>query len=433
MEKTVVELFAGVGGFRVGLEKLEEENILWQTVMADQWEPNRKNQFAFDCYNDHFSNSGSFNLNTDISKVEAIDIPDHSLLVGGFPCQDYSVASTGAKGIEGKKGVLWWEIYRIAKEKKPSFILLENVDRLLKSPTSQRGRDFAIMLKCLDDLNYNVEWRVINAADYGHAQRRRRVFIFAYKQDVANHTSLIDSVDILETNIATASNHLSKSFFNKMFPAIIDIKKTKFIHNYSINDTEKYNFTEDFNEDLQYISDNHNEMFRNCGTMVSGHIISYDILHNYSGPQTTLDDILEKGIIPEEYFLDDNQETRMKVAKDGKKIKRVSADGFEYNYSEGAMSYPEKTDIPGRTMLTSEGTINRSTHVVLDKLTGKHRFLTPVEAERLNEFPDSWTEGMTKRQRFFCMGNALVTGLITDIGREISHIIDEYNEKTTIN
>ncbi len=430
MDKTVVELFAGVGGFRVGLEALETEGISWQTVMANQWEPNKKNQFAFDCYDRHFSNFGSINLNTDISKVKSFDIPDHSLLVGGFPCQDYSVASTGAKGIEGKKGVLWWEIYRIAKEKNPSFILLENVDRLLKSPTSQRGRDFAIMLKCLDDLNYNVEWRVINAADYGHAQRRRRAFIFAYKQDIAKHTTLIEKIDDLETNVSTASKQLIDSFFNKMFPAILDSKKAKFIHNYSLNDEYKYKFTGNFNIDLQYISDNHNEMFRNCGTMVNGHIISYDILSDYSGSQATLNDILETGIIPKEYFLNENQEARMKIAKGGKKIKRVSADGFEYNYSEGSMSYPEKTNMPGRTMLTSEGTINRSTHVVLDKLTNKHRFLTPVEAEKLNEFPVNWTDGMTKRQRFFCMGNALVTGLITDIGREISNIINEYNENT---
>ena len=166
-ENTVVELFAGVGGFNLGLEKSG-----WKTIFANQWEPGKKNQWAFDCYNKHFTES--INLNVDVSTVESKDIPEHELLVGGFPCQDYSVASTlaNSKGIQGKKGVLWWEIYRIATDKRPRFILLENVDRLLKSPAKQRGRDFGIILSCLSSLGYSIEWRVINAADYGFPQRR---------------------------------------------------------------------------------------------------------------------------------------------------------------------------------------------------------------------------------------------------------------------
>ncbi len=434
MEKTVVELFAGVGGFRVGLERLKEENISWKTVMADQWEPGKKSesQFAYHCYNNHYQNTESSNRNEDIATIPSKEIPKHSLLVGGFPCQDYSVASTGAKGIVGKKGVLWWEIYRIAKDKKPNFILLENVDRLLKSPTSQRGRDFAIMLKCLDDLQYNVEWRVINAADYGHAQRRRRVFIFAYKQRVATKTNLLNKLRIMGNDITTGNNVLESSFFNRMFPSTLDENKIKLIHNYSINDNEKYNFSADFSNDLQFISDNHNAMFRNAGVMIRGQIFSFDSIPIYNGPFKTLSDILvNTDNIDEEYFLNSHQQMRMQEAKSAKKIKRTTVSGHKYNYSEGQMSYPEKTDVAGRTMLTSEGTINRSTHVVSDPHTGKLRFLLPVEAERLNEFPDNWTEGMTKRQRFFCMGNALVTGLITDIGREISNIIDEYNKNNS--
>lgn len=430
MEKTVVELFAGVGGFRVGLEKLSEEKINWTTLLANQWEPNKANQFAFNCYHEHFKNTGSSNTNIDIATLESADIPDHTLLVGGFPCQDYSVASTGAKGIEGKKGVLWWQIFRIAKEKKPSFILLENVDRLLKSPTNQRGRDFAIILKCLDSLDYNVEWRVVNAADYGHSQRRRRVFIFAYKRNSVVNTRyditniLFDNLDNMELRDFVQDN----GFFNRVFPSQVDPKKVKFTLNFNFRDRNEKYYTDDFDKDLQYISDNHAMMFRNNGAMIDSHVISYDVLPSYKGKVETLNDILEDGIIADEYFLNDNQIERMQVAKGGKSIQRKSADGHVYNYSEGTMSFPDNTDLPGRTMLTSEGTINRSTHVVTDKVTGRLRFLTPIEAERLNEFPDNHTVGMSKRQRFFCMGNALVTGLITDMGREISNIIDEYNK-----
>ena len=181
MDKTVCELFAGVGGFHLGLSKSKELKVIW----ANQWEPNKTKQYAYECYVSHFPNTKA--LNVDIAKINEeenkYEIPDHTLLVGGFPCQDYSVASTLAQGIQGKKGVLWWEIEKIIKRKKPPFILLENVDRLLKSPAKQRGRDFGIMLTCFKNLGYDVEWRVINAAEYGFQQRRRRIFIFAYNKE----------------------------------------------------------------------------------------------------------------------------------------------------------------------------------------------------------------------------------------------------------
>lgn len=188
MEKTICELFAGVGGFRLGFDRL---NTGWQTKWFSQWEPGASKQWAHDCYVQHFGEcadlNGEFHTGDDISTVNKDSIPSHTLLVGGFPCQDYSVAHTlaSSKGIEGKKGVLWWQIRDILIAKNATFCIFENVDRLLKSPASQRGRDFGIILSCLNDLGYSVEWRVVNAAIYGAAQRRRRTFIFAYKDTSA--------------------------------------------------------------------------------------------------------------------------------------------------------------------------------------------------------------------------------------------------------
>jgi DNA (cytosine-5)-methyltransferase 1 len=193
MKRRVVELFAGVGGFRVGFNQVKKfdkfgkaiEKSDWDFVWANQWEPGTSIQHAFSVYQQRFGISKN-HVNEDIFKVNKALIPDHEVLVGGFPCQDYSVARSlsGEKGIEGKKGVLWWEIYKTIQAKKPSFVILENVDRLLKSPSKKRGRDFGIMLACFNELNYNVEWRVINAADYGYPQRRRRVFIFASRNNL---------------------------------------------------------------------------------------------------------------------------------------------------------------------------------------------------------------------------------------------------------
>lgn len=184
----VCELFAGVGGFRLGLEATGNFKVVW----SNQWEPSTKIQHASRVYEARFGAANHSNQN--IEEVETSTIPDHDILVGGFPCQDYSVATSlkNSKGLLGKKGVLWWSIHRILSEKKdrPKYLFLENVDRLLKSPSVQRGRDFAVMLKSLNELGYAVEWRVINAADYGMPQRRRRVFLLGYHKSTLLHNAL---------------------------------------------------------------------------------------------------------------------------------------------------------------------------------------------------------------------------------------------------
>ncbi|MFB6305431.1 MAG: DNA (cytosine-5-)-methyltransferase, partial [Flavobacteriales bacterium] len=151
----VAELFAGVGGFRLGFEGLpgKKKNSSFKVIWSNQWEPTTKKQDASLIYQKRFGKSGHITEN--ISDIKTKDIPHHDILVGGFPCQDYSVAATlkNSGGIIGKKGVLWWEIYRILNEKgknRPSYLILENVDRLLKSPATQRGRDFAVMLASLN-------------------------------------------------------------------------------------------------------------------------------------------------------------------------------------------------------------------------------------------------------------------------------------------
>lgn len=405
----VVELFAGVGGFRVGLERVKGKPF--DFVYANQWEPSTKTQPAYDCYVRQFGECIN-HTNLDISTVDSKDIPDHELLVGGFPCQDYSVARTrsGEQGIEGKKGVLFWEIHRIVKEKRTEYLLLENVDRLLKSPSSQRGRDFSIMLATLRDLGYVVEWRVINAADYGFAQRRRRVFIFAYHE----RTDLAKQVLSCEENLKEVIH--TKGFYSDIFPVK---KEWETKHEPSLTKLPK---------DILEISETYTGTYRNSGVMVGGAVYTEEVDPIRTEPQT-LGDILEKNV-PEHFYLDDsvvkkNGRTELEqfaYLKGPKRIPRIAADGHEYVYSEGGMSFPDPLDKPGRTMLTGEATSNRSTHIVEDPQTKRLRKITPVEAERLNDFPDNWTEGMTERQRYFMMGNALVTGIVTRIGEKLSKL-----------
>lgn len=402
-EIRVVELFAGVGGFRVGLEDASDR---FRTVWADQWEPVRKNQFAFDCYNSHFAGTGSVNVNVDINEVQD-QVPEHDLLVGGFPCQDYSVASTRARGIEGKKGVLWWNIDHIVGSLRPKYLLLENVDRLIRSPVNQRGRDFAIILRCLADKGYYVEWRVINAADYGFQQRRKRTFIFGCRGDqpFAQERLHEDPEKVL----------METGFFATKFPMKKKVPEDS-VRSYSVS-AEKY-------EKLTDISNKFREHFYNAGVMQGYEAYTRDYVPVYEECRLPLGDLLDSGV-PEKYFIAEDDLPAWKYMKGAKKLDRKHSDGTSYKYSEGAIPYPDILSRAARTMLTSEGLKNRSSHVVLDKETERYRKITPEEAEKINGFPVGWTDtGMNDRQRYFCMGNALVVPLITRMGERILEIED---------
>lgn len=407
MKKTICELFAGVGGFRLGFDALKSS---WETVWFSQWEPGKKMQWAHDCYVAHFGDSpdknGEFHTGDDIATVDKDTIPDHTLLVGGFPCQDYSVAHTlaSSQGIEGKKGVLWWQIRDTIIAKKPLFCLFENVDRLLKSPAKQRGRDFGVILACLAQLGYSVEWRVVNAAEYGAAQRRRRTFIFAYRDDTGYGENI---------RTATSESILKETgFMAQAFPVreIKDIKEATLPN------------------DIVEVSDTFAFAFQPAGYMTQGHIYTTSITVADEEP-ILLGSLLEK-CNDEDYYLTSDRLQKWDYLKGAKKIPRTAANGHQYVFSEGPVAFPDPWDRPARTMLTSESTLNRSSHVVADPGTGRLRILLPEEAEKIQGFPVGWTgcitsngKSMPCRMRYFCMGNALVVPMITRMGKVLDKII----------
>lgn len=409
----VAELFAGVGGFRLGLEGWDgksassnyKENFEtpYEVVWSNQWEPSTKIQHASAVYENRFGMRN--HSNQDIASIEVSEIPDHDLLVGGFPCQDYSVATTlkNSKGLIGKKGVLWWSIHKILSEKenKPKYLFLENVDRLLISPSGQRGRDFAIILQSLNQLGYAVEWRVINAADFGMPQRRRRIYILAYLKNTEIYETMkcsspIDWIlgngTLANSFPATTENHLSPKQF-KLLGNIVSI-------------------SENFNKEGK------TGMFENSGSMIDGNVTTIKTKPYYQGKITTLKDLIQSGEIPEEFYIGDDELKKWKYLKGPKKEMRKNADGFEYNYSEGGMIFPDPLDKPSRTIITGEGgkSASRFKHVIQTP-TGLRRLL-PVELERLNMFPDNHTKlnGISGTKRAFFMGNALVVGVIEKIG-----------------
>lgn len=402
MEKTLCELFAGVGGFRLGFDRLESG---WKTTWFSQWEPGAKTQWAHNCYVEHFGDSpdsiGEYHTGDDIGTVNKANIPNHSLLVGGFPCQDYSVAHplSSAQGIEGKKGVLWWQIRDTIIAKKPPFCLFENVDRLLKSPAKQRGRDFGVILACLAEQGYSAEWRVVNAAQYGAAQRRRRTFIFAYRNDSSYGKKMKDAD---AGSILTSDGMMAKAFpVTDVLPSLEKTMPT----------------------DIYEVSEHFAFPFENAGYMHDWVITTAHVTEREETP-ITLGQVLQRDV-DEKYYITSEKMPKWTYLKGAKKVPRTSSSGHEYVFSEGPVAFPDPWDRPSRTMLTSESTLNRSTHVVSDPGTGRLRLITPVEAERLQGFEDEWTQGIPERMRYFCMGNALVVPMITRMGRVLDDIIAE--------
>jgi DNA (cytosine-5)-methyltransferase 1 len=397
---TVAELFAGVGGFRIGLAAAG-----WKTIFSNQWEPSTKAQHASNVYVANFGPEG--HSNEDIATVD--DIPKIDLLVGGFPCQDYSVAKSlnSSKGLAGKKGVLWWEILRLVQKKKPRFLFLENVDRLLKSPSSQRGRDFAVMLKTLGDEGYLIEWRVVSASDYGLPQRRIRVFIVA-KRTKKTPVNIVDFMT--RDGILARALPVSRAFEGR---AEIDLSLPADL------------ISEKFNKGVV------KSPFLNSGVYFGGRAYTLKTTAAYKGKKIVLGDVvMPDNEVPSEYFVGSDRIREWEYLKGAKTIERMhKASGTAYNYAEGKMAFPDLLTNPSRTILTGEGGTSPSRFKHIIKTKKGYRRLTPVELERLNGFPDNWTaagvngEPISDVRRAFFMGNALVVGLIQRVGKVLAEEI----------
>jgi DNA (cytosine-5)-methyltransferase 1 len=494
----VVELFAGVGGFRIGLERQLSGFSRdtgwewvpgagdWEVVFGNQWEPSTKSQPAFDCYARRFQGAG-VHSNVDIAEVlnragvplydgetvapwDEIDtgpeaLPrEFDLLVGGFPCQDYSVAKplSQAAGMGGEKGALWWEIARILQQYRPPHVLLENVDRLLKSPSSRRGRDFAVMLACFAQLGYAVEWRVVNAADYGFPQRRKRVFIYA-TLDGSWAGGLGVDLDAVEFDPKRWTQQALARFGavvadSGVLAAALECELQRELTTGDIvslgdtlEDVDPHEISERWGRHAV-------SPWRNAGVMVGGVAVTADVASTFEEETLTLGDVLlpveevlttaPEFVIPTSQldFSDEPVRSSWDYLKGSKREERRKANGFTYAYTEGAVRFPEPLDEAARTILTGEGgrSPSRFKLVVEQEVpaalvdaqlpaaareglfqndrgeTVVYRRLTPVELERLDMFPDGWTDGMTDGKRAFCTGNALVVGIVERIGTEIA-------------
>jgi DNA (cytosine-5)-methyltransferase 1 len=432
----VVEMFAGVGGFRQGLSEVvsADGSSRFEVVWGNQFEPSTKKQVAADIYKARWGDEGFVNRDindvlADAGEMERIQKAKPDFLVAGFPCQDYSVAkpSNLSQGIEGAKGVLWWSIYEMLKasvdEGRPiKYALFENVDRLINSPSKARGMDFAIILSSLQSLGYHAEWRVVNSADYGFAQRRKRIFITAYHSSTPLGKKLASAV----TGAATGSSEawlLSGGVLAKALPVVCK----------DSSQLKEFNLGADVFETQTLFAANEGKTpFASSGICANGVVRTvatcapaFDDFSVYVGTvqaQTLGHVVTETKVVPESFFIAEDERARWAYLKGAKSFERVSA-GFAYKYSEGQMSFPDRLDKPSRTIITSEGgaSASRTSHAV-DHGDGRVRRLVPEELEALTGFPRGFTalNGVTDKKRAFLMGNSLVTGVVRLIGEALS-------------
>ena len=500
----VAELFAGVGGFRLGLEGDD-----YEFVFSNQWEPGETKQWASKIYEERFGSDGHSNDDIhDIAfnegkMVETIRerVPEHDLLVGGFPCQDYSVARTisGELGIKGEKGKLWVPIRNIIRHKRPrpKVILLENVPRLLNSPANARGLNFAIILNDLIAMGYHVEWRVINAADYGMPQQRSRVFILAYRTPGKGGKS--------GQGIINGSKNFGFSGQPGRVPKTKDGMTKWLLGKTTTNASEDYEigpFAETFpvigelGEKPELVSKDLSDFtaksspFGNAGyawkTQVghAGQKVNVNVFWTtkvkaeYDGESQNLGNVLLDEHDPD-YEITDKEKLRMyKYIKGEQKEWRIRKDdrkeaegidagdgdlwdlyqrctkgydtrlwiesrknpaykegvriGIIYDYTAGAMAYPDSLDKASRTVVTAEigKSVSRMRHVI-EYEKGKFRGLMPEELEQLNMFPKGWTEyeGISDSKRGFLMGNALVVGIVEDLAKPLAKLIRDRREQ----
>lgn len=162
----MIDLFAGIGGTRLGFHQTNAVNI----VFTCEWDKYAQKTYV--------ANYGDMPVG-DITKVNENEVPNHHILVGGFPCVAFSQAGL-KRGFEDTRGTLFFDIARIIKEKRPDTFLLENVKNLL---THDKGRTFAVIKKTLDDLNYEVYYKVLAARDFGVPQNRERIYIVGFNKD----------------------------------------------------------------------------------------------------------------------------------------------------------------------------------------------------------------------------------------------------------
>ena len=351
----VFSMFSGVGGFELGLLKSGADVELVGFC--------EDNKYASQILEKRFKGVTNYG---DATKLISEEIPNFDLLVGGFPCQAFSVAGK-QRGFADTRGTLFFEVARILRDKKPKHFILENVKGLLSHDS---GRTFQTILKVLADIGYLVQWEVCNSKNFGVPQSRERVYLVG---------------------------HLRGQSRPKVFP----IRKVG-------SENNQKNHPKEITKDLP---------------------MAYRV-YDTNGVSTTLRAV--GGGVGAKTGL---YQVGM-IARNGKVIHKDTATCLDANYFKGFDNMGQRTGVeiracltPNRTEKSQNGRRFKDDREPMFTLTQqdihgvvintKIRRLTPMECERLQGFPDGWTEGLSDTQRYKCMGNAVTTTVVTEVVKRL--------------
>ena len=362
----VFSMFSGIGGFEVGLLMSEKDVELVGFSEVDK--------YAIEIFEKQFKGIKNYGNATTINENE---LPNFDLLVGGFPCQAFSVAGK-QRGFNDTRGTLFFDVARILKHKKPKHFILENVRGLLSHDS---GRTFQTILKVLSDIGYLVQWEVLNSKNYGVPQNRERVYIVGHLRE----DSRPEVFPITKVGSENNQNNKPKEITKDMSMA------------YRVYDTDGISTT------LRAVGG---------GVGAKTGLYKVGVLKNHNKLRET-----EKSTcIDSNYWkgLDNHaQRTGVMIAEATQKGYAVAEEGDSIN-----LAVPNSKTRRGRVGKKIAQTLDTGVHQYTLK-SSKIRRLTPTECERLQGFPDGWTEGISDTQRYKCLGNAVTTNVVCEIAKRL--------------
>jgi DNA (cytosine-5)-methyltransferase 1 len=439
----VVELFAGIGGFRIGLEKANDKyKVVWS---------NDNDKYASAIYRYHW-NDGTMH-ECDIRTVDAATIPDHDLLVGGFPCQSFSIAGKRG-GFEDTRGTLFFEIARIVRAKRPSYLWLENVKGLL---SHDEGNTFATIISTIDELGYDCQWQVLNSKNHGVPQNRERVFIIGHLRGT-NRPQVFPFTDSdrqdnelqrgLVIGAITGRRGNSQSDGDYIVESKGQVQKgldrkgfTDIAHSIDANYTKGLSKRAQCERTMIFVGGvmgDKNQMWLEDGKENSRNFPQGQRVYSPEGISAQLTAQGGRwGAKTGLYAIYDDYNSKFR--KDGLSGTLTRNVGTETNRNG------QKVVMVAQSLQT-DGQLRSGTSWGTDKPQSARniRRLTPIECERLQGFPDNWTKygrtgdyeinsethrknkvnpnqiiTISDSQRYKCCGNAVTTNVISDIAERL--------------
>ena len=365
----VFSMFSGIGGFELGIKNTipNAEFIGYSEI----------DKYATQIYERNFKGVKNYG---DATKINERELPDFDLLVGGFPCQAFSIAGKRL-GFKETRGTLFFDIARILSHKKPKHFILENVRGLFSHDS---GRTFQTILRVLSDIGYMVQWELLNSKNFGVPQNRERIYLVGY---------------------------LGGRSGEKVFPLGQIIKEDN-------RENRPLELTSNMPQAYRvYDQSGISTTIKSVGGGVGAKTGLYNVGARFKNGEVVLSDT--STCLDANYYKGfDNMgqrtgATKVKVREATKKGYAIAQEGDSINLS-----------VPSSK--TRRGRVGRGIAQTLDTGMQQHtlqnskiRRLTPVECERLQGFPDGWTEGLSDTQRYKCLGNAVTTNVVSEVIRSI--------------